>query len=243
MTDSLCKSLPCFCFDAVGTLIFPAQPVAQTYADAGRRCGFEVPLDIIEQRFREAWEREESRDRQGDLRTSEERERARWQAIIAHVFHDQPQPLAPFADLWRYYARSEAWTCYPDAARLIQRLLDVGGRFAIASNFDTRLRSIVRHLHPLHQAAELVISSEVGWRKPARQFFETLLDRLRQKPDRVIYVGDSWTNDFEPAARLGLEAYWLRRSEPPKADRQLQSLEPLAACLHPGREKESHGCR
>ncbi len=225
-------SSPLLCLDAVGTVIHPREPVAETYARAGRRHGCQVPPDVIYRRFQEAFEREEERDRRNNLRTNEERERARWRAIIGHVFHDQPEPLAPFEELWGYYARPEAWECYPDGVRLVEWLRSRSGRFAVASNFDRRLRSILQGHPPLADAAEVVISSEIGWRKPATQFFDELVRRIERRPEEVIYVGDSFENDCQPAAASGFQAYWLRRSEATKAkERTLASLDDLRTSL------------
>lgn len=243
MSASFSCGLPVLCLDAVGTLIHPREPVAETYARAGRRHGFDIPPEIISRRFRYAFEQEEQRDRRGNLKTDEQREQARWRAIIGHVFHDQVEPLAPFEDLWSYFARPDVWECYPDAVRLLEWLRSRGGCFAVASNFDRRLRSILAGLPPLSDATEIVISSEIGWRKPATQFFEELLHRLERRPEEVIYVGDSLENDYQPAAASGLQAFWLRRSPSQAAkaqERALASLDDLRTSLtmllnrHPG---------
>lgn len=247
MSDSLSSLLPVVCFDAVGTLIHPVEPVAETYARAGRRYGFELSPEIVSRRFREAFEWEERRDRQGDLQTDEEREKARWRTVIGHVFHDQPNPLAPFEELWNHYARPEAWTCYPDVVRFLDWLRTAGGRYAIASNFDRRLQWIVRGLPPLADAWQVVISSEVGWRKPARKFFELLADRMGCRSAEMVYIGDSYENDFQPASALGMQAFLLNRgssrSAPPflvSLDELSERLKMMRKCRHDGEALRSH---
>jgi putative hydrolase of the HAD superfamily len=79
---------------------------------------------------------------------------------------------------------------------------------------------------------QVVISSEIGWRKPATQFFEELVRRIERRPEEVIYVGDSFENDYQPAAALGMRACWLRRSGAAKAEeRALASLDDLQTSL------------
>jgi len=75
-------------FDAVGTLIYPQPPAAVVYARIGRQLGSRRTVEEIGARFAAAFQHEESFDRQGDFRTSEERELLRWQRIVAAVLDD-----------------------------------------------------------------------------------------------------------------------------------------------------------
>src|SRR5262245_36002934 len=103
-------------FDAVGTLIYPLPPVGEVYAGIGRRWGATITAAEIELRIRVACQRQEAWDREHGHRTDEEREQRRWRTIVAEVFHDQPNPQGPFADLWSHFAQPDAWACYPDVA-------------------------------------------------------------------------------------------------------------------------------
>ena len=109
-------------FDAVGTLIYPHPTVAQAYYQAGRQFGSHLTIDVIDNRFRQAFLKQEQADRleyeQKPIRnseneeyaertsptikenpislerheTSEVRERNRWRNIIIDVFDDVQQP-------------------------------------------------------------------------------------------------------------------------------------------------------
>ena len=79
-----------------------------------------------------------------------------------------------FRELFEHFSHPEAWRCDPEAAATIETLRRRGYALGMASNYDQRLRSVAAGLPPLRPLQHLVISSEVGWRKPAAQFFQAV---------------------------------------------------------------------
>jgi putative hydrolase of the HAD superfamily len=55
----------------------------------------------------------------------------------------------------------------------------------------------------------VVISSLVGWRKPAPQFFDALVAAAECDRDQLLYVGDDERNDLDGATAAGLRAVLL----------------------------------
>jgi len=200
-------------FDAVGTLIHPAKPVAEVYAAAGHRQGIDLHVDEIEIRFRKAFAKQEQRDTPWeDGRTSEAHERRRWHAIVADVF-DRPKRLETiFEELWDYFAQDAAWRLDADAPEVIQRIRDSGRMVDVASNFDRRLRAIAKSFPPL-DACRLFISSELGWRKPRRTFFRKIEAMLSVPASRLMMIGDDVTNDFRGARHASWQAVLLHRDD------------------------------
>jgi putative hydrolase of the HAD superfamily len=193
-------------FDAVGTLIHPEPAAGLVYATAGRHFGSQHAPEEIAARFRVAFHRQEELDRAAGLRTDEARERRRWQAIVAEVLDDVADPEACFRYLYVYFARSEAWRVEEGAAWVLQRLAGQGIEVGIASNFDLRLRAVVAGLPALKLVRHLIISSEVGWRKPAAGFFAAIQHRLNYAPHEMLLVGDDRVNDCDGARAAGLPA-------------------------------------
>lgn len=193
------------CFDAVGTLIVPEPPAHQVYAAIGRKHGTRLQPDEIRQRFRQAFAAEEHYDLGHDLRTSEERELRRWQHIVAVVLDDAADPAASFAELYEHFAQPQAWRCQPHVAQVLRQL---AGRYvlALASNYDHRLRRVVAGLPELAPLAHLIISSEVGWRKPAPAFFAAVCAALQLEPRAVLHVGDDPINDQHGASAVGMRS-------------------------------------
>jgi putative hydrolase of the HAD superfamily len=193
-------------FDAVGTLIHPDPPAPAVYADAARRFGSRLDLPAVAARFRAAFRRQEGIDHAGGLRTDETREVARWRAIVAEVLDDVTDPEGCFAFLYAHFARPAAWRCDEEAAAVLAELAGRGYRLGIASNFDERLRQVAEGLPGLAPVRHLVISSEVGWRKPAPEFFHRTCAQSGLPPDAILLVGDDPVNDYAGAHAGGLHA-------------------------------------
>jgi putative hydrolase of the HAD superfamily len=189
-------------FDAVGTLLFPYPSVARTYAEAARRHGSQVTEEKVREGFRTAFARQEEIDRRAGWRTDEARERARWQTIVSEVL-----PAACFDELWLWFSTPQAWRVNPDAVEVIARLTARGLTLGVASNFDARLEALLGELPELAPLrGRCVISSRVGWRKPAADFFAELTRVAGHPAESVVHVGDDLQNDVEGATAAGLRA-------------------------------------
>ena len=212
---------PVVFFDSVGTLLHPEPPAPVVYAAIGRRFGSRLDEAMIAARFRTAFHRQEEADYAAGLRTSEEREWLRWRAIVAEVLDDVSDTEACFAELHAHFARPDAWRCEPHTSDVLETLARRGHRLGIASNFDARLRRVVEGLPTLRPVRQLVISSEIGWRKPAPPFFAELCRRAESPPEQIVYVGDDENNDYAGARASGLQAVLLdptrRATVPPEA--------------------------
>ncbi len=76
----------------------------------------------------------------------------------------------------------------------------------IASNFDRRLGGLIENMPAFHPVRHLVISSEIGWRKPASEFFAHMCRQSVAKAEQILYVGDDPINDYEGASRAGMRS-------------------------------------
>ena len=196
-------------FDAVGTLLEPDPKPAVVYSEIGKRHGSKLPLAVVTSGFREAFDAQERHDVTLSQVTDETRELARWRAIVGSVLHDLDNREACFHDLWRHFARPASWRLVSGAAALFASFRELNLKIAVASNFDGRLRSVLAGFPESRLLHDIVISSEVGWRKPAPEFFAELCRRLASNPDQILFVGDSRGNDYEAPRRAGLRALLL----------------------------------
>lgn len=196
-------------FDVVGTLVEPHPAVAEAYREAAARHGVDRDVVEIGRRFREAWARQETHDAVAvpAFATDHDRERRRWRAIVSEVFADPPQGDAIFADLWGHFARPDAWRPLPAGRDLALAARGAGLRLALASNFDDRLPAIAAALEPLSWAERVFFSSEIGWRKPAMEFFRVVEGRLGLAGHELLLVGDDPELDVAAGRRAGWHAW------------------------------------
>lgn len=204
-------------FDAVGTLLKPRPSVAEAYQAAGARHDVHLPLAEVQSRFDTALRECLVEDQQHhDHRTSETRERARWQAIVEFVFAtptNEPETLKRiFDDLWQHFADPENWALYDDVARTWQELERQEIHLGIASNFDERLLTIAEHHSPLADCQHWFVSSQVGHRKPGPRFFAVIERELSLESDQLLLVGDDLENDYRAARAAGWHAYHVDRT-------------------------------
>jgi putative hydrolase of the HAD superfamily len=198
--------------DAVGTLIDPRPSVAETYAAAALRQGLVVDLAEVQRRFGLHFRNDEVDEQLGPMATDEAIEQRRWRRIVANVLPDLPDLDRGFEELWDHFGRPDAWRCFPDVAPGLAALREVGLPVRVASNFDGRLRAVAAGLPELSGFVDpLVISSEVGHRKPHRAFYHAACASLGLPPARVLCVGDDPENDVRGAERAGLRGLLLDR--------------------------------
>jgi putative hydrolase of the HAD superfamily len=199
-------------FDAVGTLIKPVPSVAEAYTAAAGRQGVVLDPEEVRARFHVHFQSDLVHAGQGVLSTDEATERRRWRMIVTGVLPEVAEPDRAFEELWDHFSQPESWRCYPDVAPVLAALAAQGISVCVGSNFDSRLRGVVRGLSELRARAEsLVISSEVGFRKPHPSFFEAACAQLGLPPTNVLCVGDDPETDVRGAIRAGLSGLLIDR--------------------------------
>jgi HAD superfamily hydrolase (TIGR01549 family) len=101
---------------------------------------------------------------------------------------------------------------HPHHAEVLARLR---GRvkLAVCSNFshtDTA-RAVLADAGLLEHFDAVVISMDLGVRKPRPEIFRAALDSLGVAPDETLHVGDNLDADVAGAASLGLRPVWITR--------------------------------
>jgi 2-haloacid dehalogenase len=145
-------------------------------------------------------------------------------------------PPAAFSD--RYLqCLAECSELVEGAAEVLQEL-DGKYRMAILTNGlqvvqrGRLVRSVIRR-----HISEIIISEEIGFSKPANEFFDVALARLGHPPRReVLMIGDGWNSDILGAIQSGLDACWYnpgRTSSPGGGEvtREIASLRELIEWL------------
>jgi len=94
-------------------------------------------------------------------------------------------------------------------------LMNLASRFrlGLCSNFSdaATARAVIAEAGFLPHLRSLVISEEVGIRKPRPEIFESVARGLELEPREILHVGDSLKADIAGAAAVGMCTVWLTR--------------------------------
>jgi putative hydrolase of the HAD superfamily len=203
-------------FDAAGTLIQVREPVAATYVRMAADHGIIADPVRVKEAFRSAWARLAA-PHWPEGQPSPDDDRSWWQALVSEVFAQAlgealpPDRLARlFEELYEHYAHAEAWSVFDDVAPALEALRR-DHVLCVLSNFDRRLRAILRGHGLAHYFEHIILSSEVGASKPHPRMF-AMGERLHGKaPHECLHVGDDARCDIEGAANAGWHAFKVDR--------------------------------
>jgi FMN phosphatase YigB (HAD superfamily) len=101
--------------------------------------------------------------------------------------------------------------------KTLEYLKTKGYRLAIISNFDYAPTAymLLERYNIKNLFEEIVISEEVGWRKPKKIIFETVINKLKIEPEDALFVGDNFQADVVGSKALGMDAAWINRKNRP----------------------------
>ena len=210
-------------FDVGGTLIEPWPSVGHVYAEVAARHGLKkVSPEQINSRFKDAWR---SRGRFDYTRQD-------WAELVDEVFGNPVATAAGgsfFAELYERFAQPDAWHVFDDVEPVLQALASRGIRLGVISNWDERLRGLLRRLKLDRYFDSFAISCEVGFPKPSRVIFQKAAAELDLRADAILHVGDSLEMDIEGAKAAGFHALQIHRTTGAAPNKDLHSLAELPA--------------
>ena len=161
--------------------------------------------------------------RGGELFARGSDDEADWLAILAACFGELGSNLSD--DDVRLYAKASLWeaemTVEADVHAVLNSLRDQSLRLAIVSNTALPfwlLEGVFERQGLSERMDTIVLSSEVGKRKPHPAIFERALEELKVAPEEALFVGDRLYEDVRGAAELGMttvQALWFRADENP----------------------------
>jgi len=204
-------------FDAAGTLFTTQRPVGEIYASLARQYGHQVSPAELSQRFRACFSAapplafpNASPDALGEL------EYNWWKELVQKIF--APYAAFPgfddyFQALFTHFSKPESWVLYPETAETLQTLKRRGLTLAVITNFDSRVLGILEGLGVSSCFDSILVSSRVGYAKPAREIFQKALSIYGLSPQDALHIGDSPTHDVAGARAAGLAAVLVDHGE------------------------------
>jgi len=205
-------------FDAGGTLIYPADPVGETYARFAKSHGFRLSSETVDIAFREAMK--SSCPREKVTIPTDGNDRKWWKQVVRRSLPDSAFPEtkafeAFFEEVYLYFAKPEAWGVYPEVTEVLEDLRDRGLDMVVLSNWDQRLHAVLDG-HGLGEwLPQRFISAELGWEKPDSAIYRHVAETMRLSPESFLSVGDDAKNDVEAPRKAGWKAVQIER---PKHD-------------------------
>jgi putative hydrolase of the HAD superfamily len=201
-------------FDAAGTLFFLTKTVGDHYAYAGREVGLDLDAQKMERAFHTAWKQMSQRPAIDGPRENDDK--GWWRELVGHVF-DQVRPSLSELDrdnffevAYEHFAEPGVWEVYPEVPGVLEQLRK-SFQLAVISNFDGRLRFILRHLGISNYFSYIFISSELGADKPDPEIFRRAITIMHLNANEILHVGDDLERDWEAAKAAGLSVFQLDR--------------------------------
>ena len=227
------SSIQWLVFDAVGTLIQPNPSVAFAYHSIASRYGSLISVDEISRRFRRAFRQSET-DKfpngpavGSHYLSNDSIEYARWRWIVEQVVPDVNNIQRCFAELWDHFASPSSWSVFDDVGSTLTALKRSGYRLVIASNFDSRLHSVCHGHEQLNAIEQSFVSSEVGYRKPAKEFYQSLISSCGCRPNQILMIGDDPEHDVAGPIASNMHALLIDRKSTIVDQKSIRSLDQL----------------
>jgi 2-haloacid dehalogenase len=101
------------------------------------------------------------------------------------------------------------WPAFPDSAAGLRALAE-RFKLVILSNVDDDLFAFSKARLGV-EFADVITAQQVGSYKPNPRNFQVLLERLGNRPERLLHVAQSLFHDIAPAKALGLTTVWVNR--------------------------------
>jgi len=114
---------------------------------------------------------------------------------------------------------------FPEENRKILGLIrNKNYRLAIISNFDYAPAAyrLLDEFGIKEYFERILISVEIGWRKPKADIFLKAFDLLRIKPEDAIFIGDSFEADVIGSKGVGMDAIWINKNGEPLKEGNLK---------------------
>ena len=201
--------------DVTGTLMHSPR-LGALYSEVLARHGTDIPAANLRQLIPLVWQElscrvEGDRDRFGDHPQGAS---GWWNDYLQRIcdYSEVPHPgRFAAAELYDRFARADAWEIYDDVLPALEALAARGFRMVLTSNWDPRLPGLLERMGLMRRFEALVYSAEVGFEKPHRAVFDSMLERLGLEASQVVHVGDRRLDDVEGAEAVGITALLVDR--------------------------------
>ncbi len=202
-------------FDAGGTIIDLSPSEQELLIRALAKHGFRVETSAVEKALRKAW-----RVFDGDFAkldgAQEEKFWTRFDEFVLSELGYRGDAEALVKQLSEEFdeivPRVDSWAEYPDARPLLEELRSRDFKLGVISNATDLANRVLENLDMRKYFDVVILSEEVGVRKPAAEIFLMAARQVKAQPTRSLYVGDKFAVDILGARAAGMQAILLDRN-------------------------------
>ncbi len=203
-------------FDAADTLFHLPLGVGYHYALVGEEIGLKLDAARLDRAFAKAWNSMPKRAPIDGPRMNDDKD---WWRTLVDLVLDQVAPSLNEIDrdnffevAYDHFAEAGVWDLYPEVVDVLEKLRP-HFQLAVISNFDGRLRFILKQLGISKFFSQVFLSSEIGADKPDPEIFRRALRVVDLPSDQVLHVGDDPERDWKAATAAGLSTFQLDRAK------------------------------
>lgn len=173
-----------------------------------RQSGFAFEDDLFKQAYRAAYIRllEESRQ------TGRETHNRFWvsEALKSHGYNIPPDDSRIAVAVEAYFSAFCQFCFLLPGTRETLGVLKQSYRLGLLSNFThgPAAREIIERVGLVEFFEVILISGELGYRKPHPLVFDRLIEHLALEKDQIIFVGDDPEADIAGAKSAGIQPVW-----------------------------------
>lgn len=134
---------------------------------------------------------------------------------VLHTHHQikmQPNELQQSLDVFYEHTGSH-WKLDIEAIPMLQQLTDDGYRLGLISNasYSRDVRNQLKKNNLSQFFEQILISADVGYRKPHAVIFQQALDFFHVEPGQAVMIGDTLNADIIGSRRMGMKNIWIAR--------------------------------
>ncbi|WP_017296136.1 HAD-IA family hydrolase [Geminocystis herdmanii] len=212
--------------DAVGTIFGVKNSVGYIYTKLAQKYGVNASPEKIDRAFYDIFKQSSPLAFETKNEAEIKELEFKWWETVTYNTFNQDGSIAQrrftieqfsnfteyFQELYEYFKTAECWVIYEEVIAVLNEWQNQGIKLAIISNFDTRIFTVLDNLELSKYFSTITISSLTGVAKPNPKIFLNALAKHHCQPEKAWYIGDSFKEDYEGSKSVGMQSFWLQRT-------------------------------